>query len=250
VRVCEDREKRAEEVNSGMSYYMLTRTPTGELYSMVLVLSEGEARRYGYEGKMVPVRALCVWTSVEALEGFRESLSVEHGGPHSPLSELIRDMKADKVDVIELDSVGISGKLRRALPETQFVLIDPGPRQEIQKIEKFLGWVRVHPSDGQGVLESDEKPEIIGPPMPEHKAAALGQAVGKTIANVEYGVVEGLPEWVHKGEAIVLHFTDGTALSIEIGSNAKNISEVHPGLMPGDFYSSLLLTWRDRDPPK
>ncbi len=54
---------------------------------------------------------------------------------------------------------------------------------------------------------------------------------------------------VHEGEAIVLHFTDGTALSIEIGSNVKNLSGTHPDLKPEDFHNDLIPIWRDLDPP-
>ena len=104
--------------------------------------------------------------------------------------------------------------------------------------------------DQEEAASSGPDPKIVGPPMPEHKAEELSKAVGKTIAAVEYGVVEGLPNWVHEGEAIVLHFTDGTALSIEIGSNAKNLSYEHPGLKPEDVHTDLMPMWRDRPPPE
>ena len=77
----------------------------------------------------------------------------------------------------------------------------------------------------------------------------MKQVVGKTIAAVEYGAVEGHSGSVHEGEAIVLHFTDGTALSIEIGSNVMNLVDRHPDLKPEDFHTDLVPIWRDRDRP-
>jgi len=101
----------------------------------------------------------------------------------------------------------------------------------------------------------EEHPKIVGPPPGpaelNPKRRALEKVVGKTISNVEYGVEASHPEWKHEGEAIVLHFTDGTALSIEVGSNAKNLSEVHAGLKPGDIHTELLPMWREgRRPPE
>lgn len=233
-----------------MPYYVLTRVPMGELYWMNFTLSEGEAHRYGQEGETVLVTTLVAWTDAGKLESFRRFLSAEQGNPHSPFAELIGDMRAEKVDVLELNSVGMRGSLRRAQHHAQFVLLNPGPGQEVLKIGELLAHMGVDPSDRQGIVESDKNPKITGPPMPEHKADELKQAEGKTIAAVEYGVVEGLPDWVHEGEAMVLHFTDGTALSIEIGSNAKNLSDEHPNLKPEDFHTDLMPIWRDRDRPK
>jgi hypothetical protein len=65
-----------------------------------------------------------------------------------------------------------------------------------------------------------EHPKITGPPSPEHKLETVLEAVGKTVAAIEYGEVEPRGG-MHEAEAVVFHFTDGTALSIEIGSNAR-----------------------------
>ena len=62
-----------------MSYYMLGRGGEGDLYAMRITLSEEETRRYGQEeGAMTMVSALCVWTSVEALETFRQYFPPHH----------------------------------------------------------------------------------------------------------------------------------------------------------------------------
>jgi hypothetical protein len=54
-----------------MSYYLLQREG-GEPYAMNLSLSEDEARRY--EGQLVLVRALVVWTDLGNLVVFRVGL--------------------------------------------------------------------------------------------------------------------------------------------------------------------------------
>ena len=192
-----------------MSYYLLLREG-GTLYVMNLLLSEDEARRYGYEGELVPVTALVVWTDAGNLEVFREFLSIEQENPHSPFAELIRDMQDESVDVVELDSIGMRGQLRRAQGPIEFVLLNPGPEQEVMKVEELLGHMGVDPAYLQGVVEPSKNPKITDAPVNELKVERLKQVVGKTIAAVEYGAVEGLPGWVHESEAIVLHFTDGT----------------------------------------
>ena len=70
---------------------------------------------------------------------------------------------------------------------------------------------------------SGEHPKIIGPPSPEDKLQTILEAVGKTVAAIEYGEVESR-RGMHAAEAVVFHFTDGTALAIESGSNARDLS--------------------------
>ena len=122
-----------------MPYFVLSRTPSDELYSMNMTLSEDEAHRYGHEGETVPVLALFVWTSIDALEGFRQFLSVEHANSarFSAYSGLIKDMREDKVDVLELSADELRDRLssRRRI---RFVCINPGPDQRVQQTDEFL----------------------------------------------------------------------------------------------------------------
>ncbi len=94
----------------------------------------------------------------------------------------------------------------------------------------------------------EEAPKLVGPPDPQHKMDTIQYAVGKTIAEVEFGRVERR-ENVHNTEAIVLHFTDGAALSIEVGSNAWNLSGEDSGLSTSDFNTDLMVFWRERVRP-
>jgi hypothetical protein len=94
----------------------------------------------------------------------------------------------------------------------------------------------------------EEAPRLVGPPEPQDKMGTIQHAVGKTIDSVEFGRVEPR-EKVHDTEAIVLHFTDGTALSIEVGSNASNLSGEDSGLSPTDFHTDLQVFWRERPRP-
>jgi len=157
-----------EEARQGelyMGYYVLTRTPPGELYSINLTLPEDEARRYGYEGEMVPVTALVVWTEEEKLQRFRRFLSVKQENPHSPLAELFRDMQDERVDVIELDSVGLWSELRRLRLRIEFVLLNPGPEQDVVKVGEIFAHLGVDPADRQGIDEPDKKPERYKTPF-------------------------------------------------------------------------------------
>jgi hypothetical protein len=98
------------------------------------------------------------------------------------------------------------------------------------------------------ILSGDQNPKIVAP-VHQLKARELERAVGKTIKAVEFGKESSLPEWKHEGEAIVLHFTDGAALSIEVGSNSRNLASDFEGLEPGDIHTDLMVTWRDRPLP-
>lgn len=78
-------------------------------------------------------------------------------------------------------------------------------------------------------------------------AGALEQIKGKTIADWEFGTVE-LGSECHLSERIILHFTDGSKMTLDIGSNAYNVSSevnnaVQSGkrikLRPSDFHADL-----------
>jgi hypothetical protein len=219
-----------------MAFYILKRD-TGETYAMNIVLSDEEAQRYGHEGETVPVRAVCVWTTRANLENFKDHLLVTEHEQNSPFTDLVRDMRAGTVSTVGLSAKDLREQLRK-YRGTPYVLVDSGPGQEVREIEEFLTSL------------AQATPRIIGPPQPEFKMRALERAVGKTISAVEFGEEEGLPEWKHEGEAIVLHFTDGTALSILVGSNAKNLSYEYEGLEPGDIHTDLTAHWVERLPPE
>lgn len=47
--------------------------------------------------------------------------------------------------------------------------------------------------DERRFVDEEENPKIIGPPSPDFKMKDLEKAIGKTISDVEFGEVEGLP---------------------------------------------------------
>jgi hypothetical protein len=136
VGVREDR-KRGEEEISGMPFYVLQRD-RNEPYAMGMLLSEDEARRYGTEGQRAMVKAIYVWTGIEALESFQQFISATQHDADSPYCELVQDMRADRVDVLELDAAQLQDQLHRCGLRAGFLAIDPGPEQRIQKIDEFL----------------------------------------------------------------------------------------------------------------
>lgn len=85
-------------------------------------------------------------------------------------------------------------------------------------------------------------PKFVGPPRPEFKLAEVQRAVGKTIERVDFGEEAPHPD-VHMSEAIVLHFTDGSAMILQVGSNAWNVSLDHEGLRPSEFSTDLMAFW-------
>ena len=68
----------------------------------------------------------------------------------------------------------------------------------------------------------------------------LDNIIGKTIASFEYGFDKPYHAEAHQGEIIALHFTDGSSLSIQIGSNAMNLATKHKRLKPRDVHADLI----------
>jgi hypothetical protein len=122
---------------NSMAYYVLRRGAQ-ELYAMNLILSEDEARQYGSEGHMAVVKAIYVWTRIEDLESFQQFLSATQHDADSPYGGLIRDMRAERVDVLELSEAQLHDQLNRHANHIEFVAIDPGPGQRVRKIDEFL----------------------------------------------------------------------------------------------------------------
>jgi len=96
-----------------------------------------------------------------------------------------------------------------------------------------------HSDDAQQRLpkiDRDRKPEV------QYSINQIRTIVGKTVEHVEYGFCQPI-EGVHQSEAIILHFTDGSILGIDTGSNAANIASDYKGLNPEDFHTDFMLHW-------
>jgi hypothetical protein len=85
-------------------------------------------------------------------------------------------------------------------------------------------------------------PKFIGPPRPEFKLGEIMGAVGKTIESVKFGEEPTYPG-KHQSEGIVIHFADGSAMAIVVGSNAMNLSSQFEGLNPEDVSTDLVVLW-------
>ena len=120
-----------------MPYYVLQRD-RNELYAMGMLLSEEEAWQYGTEGQRAMVKAIYVWTSIEALESFQQFISATQHDADSPYCGLVQDLRADRVEVLEFDAAQLQDHLHWCGLRSSFVAIDPGPKQRVQKIEEFL----------------------------------------------------------------------------------------------------------------
>ena len=87
-------------------------------------------------------------------------------------------------------------------------------------------------------------PKIVGPPLPELKLEEIKKAAGKTVKFIEFGVTEKVPN-VHQNEAMIIHFEDGSSLSVDVGSNIGNLCDDHEGLNPNDLSLDLIVQWAD-----
>ncbi len=122
-----------------MPYYVLLVDGKKLYVTNNVMLSEGEALRYGSEGEMM-VRALLVWVGFEPFRTFQQQLlsSEQHNQNYSPFHELLQDMRAGRLTLLELKALHLSYQLRRYSTQVEFVAINPGPQQKVQKIEEFL----------------------------------------------------------------------------------------------------------------
>jgi hypothetical protein len=90
-------------------------------------------------------------------------------------------------------------------------------------------------------------PKIIRPAEPHYSICQASRMTGRTVERVEFGFREDI-EGVHGSELIIIHFTDGSIMSIDTGSNAGNIADDFgfqgkKELKPEDIHVSFSLQW-------
>jgi hypothetical protein len=85
-------------------------------------------------------------------------------------------------------------------------------------------------------------PVIVRPPSPNFSIVAAKQMVGKTVEKVEIGFREDI-EGVHGSEAMIIHFTDGSIMGLDTGSNAANVASEHEGLRAEEFHADFMVQW-------
>src|SRR5215212_7024887 len=98
---------------------------------MGMLLSEPKARRYATEEQRAMVKAIYVWTSIEALESFQQFISATQHDAASPYCGLVLEMRADRVEVLEFDAAQLQYQLHRCRLRNGFVAIDPGLEQRV-----------------------------------------------------------------------------------------------------------------------
>ena len=85
-------------------------------------------------------------------------------------------------------------------------------------------------------------PRIARPPEAHFSIVQASLAKGKTIERIELGFREDR-KGVHESEALIVHFTDGSIMGLETGSNAGDLVSDENGLHPEDFHVSLVVRW-------
>jgi hypothetical protein len=85
-------------------------------------------------------------------------------------------------------------------------------------------------------------PRITRPPQAHFSIVQASLMKGKTIERVESGFRKEI-ERVHESEALIIHFTDGSIMSLEGGSNVGNLVSDENGLRPEDFHVSFVVHW-------
>jgi hypothetical protein len=100
--------------------------------------------------------------------------------------------------------------------------------------------------DGEEALKRHEAkkwlPDIDRPPEGHFSIVQAASMTGKTIERVELGFRKEI-KGVHGSEALIIHFTDGSIMGLESGSNAGNIVNKGNGLRPEDFHVDFVVHW-------
>jgi hypothetical protein len=89
-------------------------------------------------------------------------------------------------------------------------------------------------------------PVIVSAIETSHLTASLRDVPGKTVARVEYGERKQIED-VHQSEAIIIHFTDGSALGIDAHTNIGDLVLDHEDgsddIRPEDLDVGFDLSW-------
>lgn len=85
-------------------------------------------------------------------------------------------------------------------------------------------------------------PTIVREAEPLYSVCQAKQIVGKTVKQVEFGFRKDI-QHVHGSEVIIIHFTDGSIISIDTGSNVGNIEGEIPNFKAEDVHVRFDLHW-------
>ncbi len=155
---------------------------------------------------------------------------------HKPLKKCSKERSDIHGVPSEMGTIPVFDRFHRDLIEIAASL------EELNKwLEKTLS------ADSVACLEREEwmkglSPKFIGPPKPEFKLNELRKAEDKTIESVEFGE-EGEMKGVHGHEGMIFHFTDGTSMSILVGSNVGNLAHKSNEIKEEEFKTDLMVFW-------
>ncbi len=122
-----------------------------------------------------------------------------------------------------------------------------GLQELFASLEKHLG------VDGLSAIKrSEARKRLPRIHQTQYSSASIHEAPtleGKTITCVEYGNRETI-KGVHESEALILHFSDGSIMCFDTGSNAYNVASKFPGLNPEELHVRFHLSWVPPIPTK
>ena len=76
----------------------------------------------------------------------------------------------------------------------------------------------------------------------EREVAQAVQMKGKTIEDVEVGFRKDI-KGVHGSEVLIIHFADGSIMSLGTGSNVADLVSGESGLRPEDLHVRFEVVW-------
>ena len=114
-----------------------------------------------------------------------------------------------------------------------------GLTELLNHLEKVLGMSAELASKRQSAKRY--LPEIVAPPESHYAINRMVRAEGKTIERIEVGFRKD-SDYCHGSEAIIIHFTDGSIIGIDTGSNSANLASDRDDLAPDDFRVDFQVT--------
>lgn len=91
-------------------------------------------------------------------------------------------------------------------------------------------------------LAKQHLPVIVAPPQGHFSIVQSHRMEGKTVERVECGFRRTI-EGVHGSEVIIVHFTDGSSMGIDTGSNVGNLIDDDEPLKPENFHVDFDVRW-------
>lgn len=181
-----------------------------------------------------PIKARQKWTVMDLKKVFP---NIDAPSKFATAYELVSNQRGHSAHKVRQPAVKMSASEQF---EKDLELCVVGLRELLTTLEKELGM-----NGEKAIQRSDARqhlPKISQPAQPNYSICEAVRMRGKTVEHVEFGTREQVQD-AHRTEVLIIHFTDGSILSLDTHSNVGNLADDIPDLKCEDFDVSFSLNW-------